>query len=372
MKIAFLMTASDMVLSFRRNLIQHILSRGHKVIVIAYDRERKTEIESLGVKFYCVEQNNRGLNPVSMLKYKYLVQNILRKECPDKVVTFQLKPNTWGVLAAKGARIKSVYSMVEGAGDVFTNKGLKWKIIRLFACFLYKNAFRYSKRVIFLNNDDKAEFVKRGLVSESKTHIIHGIGVDLDRFEKSEINNSQSFLMIARMLENKGVREYCECARIVKKIYPSATFNYIGPEGNIKLADIQGYIEDGSVCYLGKVDDVRCYLRECGVFVLPSYREGVPMSVMEAEATGRPIITCNSIGCRETVLDGNNGFLVAPKNVQALAEKCIYMVEHSVEVKKMGANSRAFAEKHFDQKIINNRVCEIIEVMDESFACTGI
>ena len=361
MKIVFIMTASDMVLSFRRNLIQHILSRGHEVVVIAYDRERKTEIESLGVKFYCVEQNNRGLNPLLLLKYKGFVQKILKQERPDKVFTFQLKPNTLGVFAARGAGIKSVYSMVEGAGDVFANNGLSWKIIRIFACFLYRCAFNYSQGIIFLNNDDKAEFVRRGLVKENKAHVIKGIGVDLERFEKSELTNVKHFLMIARMLENKGVLQYCECAREVRKKYPSARFDYIGPEGNIKIEDINRYIEDGSICYLGKVNDVRSYLHDCGVFVLPSYyREGLPMSVMEAEATGRPIITCNSIGCRETVLDGYNGFLVDPKNVQVLAEKCIYMIEHSAEVKKMGANSRAFAEKYFDQKKINKIICEII------------
>ena len=140
---------------------------------------------------------------------------MIREICPDIVVTFMLKPNTFGVLAAKKAGVKSIYSMVEGAGDVFINGGLKWKAIRAVVCGLYRRAFRHSRKVFFLNNDDKAEFIQKRLVTSEQCEVIHGIGVDLDKFAYRPMKNRQTFLMVARMLRTKGVFEYCECAKSV-------------------------------------------------------------------------------------------------------------------------------------------------------------
>ena len=166
--------------------------------------------------------------------------------------------------------------------------------------------------------------------------------------------------MVARMLKSKGVYEYLECARKVKKVYPSATFNYLGAEGDISVKDIQEYIDDGTINYLGVVKDVRPYLEECSMLILPTYREGLPVSVMEAESVGRAIITTNSVGAKETLKDGYNGFLVEVKNIAQLTEKVLYLLENKEKIKEMGQNSRIFAEQNFDKEKINNEIYQIV------------
>lgn len=361
MKCFLLVNKSESVLNFRGSLIRELKSRGHWVGVIAQDDERLSDIETLGIRFYCVRQDNRGMNPFSILRYFNEVRKILGAENPDTVFTFQVKANTFGVFAARAAGIRNIFSMVEGAGDVFIKQSLPWKLIRLVICLLYRMAFSFSRKVFFLNREDKAEFRTRKLVPEEKCVVIPGIGVDLERFAQQTVTDCRSFLMVARLHREKGVMEYCECARQVKKQYPDASFSFLGPEREIKAADIQSYLDDGSVTYLGAVSDVRPYLHRCGVLVLPSYREGVPMSVMEAEAVGRAILTTDVPGCRDTVKDGFNGFLVPVRDADAMAEKCVYFLEHPEEVVRMGQNSRRFAEEHFDQKMINAEIIGILE-----------
>ena len=359
-KILLICSTSASVIGFRKALIEKLQSKDFSVSVIAFDKRYKDDIESRGIKFFCINDQNRGVNPLKVLtlieRYKKIIEDI----SPNIVFTFMLKPNTFGVLAAKKAGVKNIYSMVEGAGDVFINNTLKWKLVRFVVCRLYKKAFRNVRKVFFLNEDDKREFINRGLVQSGQCEIIHGIGVDLERFSYRPIKNRRTFLMVARMLKTKGIYEYCECARLVRKKYPDAVFNYLGAEGNVKVVDIQEYIDDGSVRYLGTTNDVRPYLEECTAFILPSYREGLPMSIMEAEASGRAIITSDNVGCRDTVREGYNGFLVEKGNAQGLAEKAIRCIEHPEETEQMGRNSRTFAEEHFDQEKINEKIIRII------------
>lgn len=355
MKCILLVTKSETVLTFRQCLIRHLLQQGHTVGVVAYDADRRQEIEALGAAFYCVRQENRWLNPFAIVWYAQQIKRILKREKPDLVFTFQLKPNTFGVLASACAGVKRIYAMVEGAGDVFTYDTLKWKLIRLVSCTLYKVALRHTQTVFFLNGEDKQEFVTRRLVPEEKCRVIPGIGVDLERFACRPVTNQRTFLMVARMLKTKGVLEYCKCARLVRQKYPDARFCYLGAEGTVTVADIREYIDDGSVEYLGTTKDVRPYLEACTAFVLPSsYREGLPMSIMEAEATGRCVLTCDNVGCRDTVIDGYNGYLIPCGDYEALARKCIEVIEHPELALQMGANSRAFAEQKFDEKTINS------------------
>ena len=355
------MTESANVINFRKKLIQFLQEKGHSVCVIAHDNLREKDIRDLGVDFYCVKQDNRGLNPFAILKYNKNLKSIIKKENPDVVFTFQLKPNTFGTKAAKKAGVKNIYSMVEGMGDVYIKTGFKCKIIRTVVNKLYKSAFKTSKAVFFLNNDDKNEFIKRKLVNENKCHVINGIGIDLKHFEQKPLKNNNTFLMVARMLKSKGIIEYCECAREVKKLYPFATFNYLGGESDVTVADIKEYIDDGSVNYLGVVKDVRPFLEDCCAFVLPTYyREGLPMSIMEAESMGRAIITTNSVGAKETVKDGYNGFLINTQDSGAITEKVIWCLENPAEVALMGQNARQYAEEYFDCNKINELVYDII------------
>lgn len=359
-RVLLICVSSQSVINFRKNLILRLKDEGCEVTVVAFDNEYEEAILSLGVDFYSVKDKNRSTNPLNILSLQRKYEQIIERVNPDIVFTFMLKPNIFGVLAAHKKGIENIFSMVEGAGDVFINNTPKWKLVRFVVCCLYKQAFKHSKVVFFLNNDDKSEFIERGLVKAEQCEIIHGVGVDLNRFEFKPIKNDRTFLMVARMLKTKGVLEYCECARIVKKKYPDAVFNYLGAEGTVTLADIKEYIEDGSVNYLGTVSDVRPYLEDCTAFVLPSYREGFPMSILEAESVGRPIITYDSIGCKEAVEDTYNGFLVPMKDIESLCEKCICLIDNFDMAKTMAENSRKLAEQKFDQNIINKQIESII------------
>ncbi len=360
-KVLFLCATSNSVKNFRRGLIRKFQEEGYQVGVSAFDDDNKELIESFGVDFFCaVKTKNKSLNPFQIIAQKKYYKKLIKEYQPDSVCTFVLKPNTIGVQSAYKAGIRNIYSFVEGEGEVFLNNSFKWKCIRLIVCNWYKRAFKKVKKVFFLNQDDKTDFLNRKLVKLEKCEVIPGVGVDLDRFTFEPVKNTNTFLMVARMLRTKGVREYCECARRVKRIHPEAIFQYMGAEGNIKLVDIQEYIDDGSIQYLGTTIDVQPYWAACGCCVLPSYREGVPACVMEAESTGRMVITSDTVGCKETVKEGYNGFLVPLKDVETLVEKCIWVLENPDEMVKMGENARQFVEEHFDSKKINQQIFEIV------------
>ena len=356
-KILLITPTSGQIVGFRAKLIEALQQNEYEVYAIAFDAEHKREIESRNIKFYCVEGKNRSLNPFKTLSLKNKCCEIIKEVKPDCVFTFMLKPNIFGVLAAKKAGVEQICSMVEGGGDVFINNGFKWKVIRSVVCRLYKKAFKNCKKVFFLNKDDKAEFIGRNLVKESQCKvIIGGIGVDLEKFAYKPIKNHRTFLMVARMLKTKGVYEYCKCVRIVKQKYPDAVFNFLGAEGTVTLEDIKEYIDDGSLNYLGTTNDVRPFYEDCYAYILPSYREGMPVSIMEAEATGRTIITTDVNGCRDTVVDEYNGFIVPRGDYNQMAEKVIWCIEHPTETEQMGKNARTFAEGNFNQKNINDKI----------------
>lgn len=360
MKILLVCTRSRVLVNFRKKLIEKLQENGHEVCGLAFDRENEELLKERGVKLYSFSDANRSLNPFKVLSLKNRYAKAIKDINPDLVFTFMLKPNVYGVQGAKKAGFTNIYSMVEGTGDVFVYNSLKWKLIRGYVCHGYKKAFKHSKKVFFLNTDDKADFVKRGLVKAEQTELIHGIGIDLDRFEYQPIENNHTFLMIARLLKTKGVYEYCEAAKIVKQKYPNAVFNLLGAEGTVTAQDILEYTENGIVNYLGKTDDVRPYIREASVHVLPSYKEGLGLVNAEAGAVGRPIITGNTNGTRDTVVDGYNGFLVPIKNAQAIAEKMIYFLENPDKIEEMGRNARQLAVERFDHRNINEKICRVI------------
>ena len=362
MKILLVCTKSIVLVNFRKKLIEKLQAEGHEVCGLAFDNDNEELLKERGVKLFYFSDANRSLNPFKILSLKKRYAKAIKEINPDLVFTFMLKPNIYGVQGAKKAGYTNIYSMVEGAGDVFIYNSLKWKLIRKYVCHGYKKAFKNSKKIFFLNSDDKKDFVKRGLVKDEQCELVHGIGVDLEHFEYQPIENKQTFLMIARLLHTKGVFEYCESAKIVKEKYPNATFNIVGPEGTIKAEDLKSYTETGIINYLGAATDVRSFIKDCGIYVLPSYREGFSVSIMEAQAVGRAVITGDTNGTRDAVDDGYNGFLVPIKNSKALAEKMIYFLENQDMVTKMGNNARKRAEESFDHRVINEKICKIIGV----------
>lgn len=353
MKIVFITPNSQQVIGFRAELIAALQAAGHSVVTISFDDSCREEIEKRNIEHYSVGGSNRSLNAFKMLGLKGRIKKVIKGVRPDMVFTFMLKPNIFGTRAAKAAGVKVIYSMVEGAGDVFINDGLKWKFIRRVVCAMYRKSFKIPNKVFFLNDGDLKEFVARGLVAPDKCDIVCGIGVDTEKFLPSPVENRRTFLMIARMLKTKGVMEYCRAARLVRQKYPDAVFNYLGGEGSVRLQDIQEYVDDGSVKYLGMTDDVRPYLKECTALVLPSYREGFPVAVMEAMATGRAVIASDVNGCRDAVEDGYSGLLASPRDAEDLADKIIRCIENPEKTEEFGANGRKIAAERFDRRLVN-------------------
>lgn len=361
-KVLLICGISQTVITFRLSLIKAMQNKGYIVSVIALDDDYKDEILANGIEFYSVDAENRSLNPFGMKKLQNEYYALIKSIIPDMVFSFMLKPNIFGVRAARKAGVNLIFSMVEGVGDVFIYNNFKWRIIRKFVCKMYQRSFKYSKKIFFLNNDDKSEFLSRKLLKTEQCEIIDGIGVDVNYFGYKPIENYNTFLMIARMLETKGVLEYCQAARIVKQKYPEAIFNYLGAEGTLKISDIKEYIDDGSVNYLGVTRDVRPYIKECAVYVLPSYREGMPVSIMEAASVGRPIITTNVPGCKDVVINELNGFLVDKANVDQLVDKMTFFLENANKVNEMSKSSRTLACEKFDKDIINKKILSILEL----------
>lgn len=364
-KILMICNTSQNICTFRMPLIKKLQQEGYEVTTITFDNEYEESLKNEGIKLYYINDKNRSLNPFKILSLKKRYYKIIKEVQPDVVFTFQLKPNSFGAPAAKKAGVKNIYSMVEGAGDAFINKGLKWKLIKFVVKFLYRKAFKNSQKVFFLNNDDKIEFEQLKLVQPEQSVVVHGIGVDLEKFAFKKVNtNSNKFIMIARMLKTKGIFEYCKCAELVKKTHSEAEFMYLGGEGSVKIEDIKAYIDNGTINYLGTTKDVRPYLEQSLILMLPSYREGIPMTIMEAEAMGRGIIASNRVGCKDTVEEGVNGYLVEQQDVEEMAKRCVQILENKNLAVELGKNARKFAETNFDQKIINQQIFEIIKLKD--------
>lgn len=359
-KITLISNRNYSVKKFRMGLIKALLNEGYDVsLIIIDDSNERLTIDN--VEIHYINENNRSINPFNKLRLQKKIEDILNKIKPDKVFTFQVSPNTFGAIAAYNCGVKKIFSMVEGAGDVFFYDTLKWKIIRFFTCNLYKKAFKNCKKVFFLNNDDKNEFIERKLVKEEQCVVIPGIGVDTDYFAYKPIKNTNTFLMVARMMPAKGILDYCEVARRVKKIHPEAVFNYIGEEFTLTKKDIQEYIDDGSINYLGWIEDVRPYYEDCYCYISMShYREGIPMVIMEAASTGRATIAIDNIGTKEIVINDYSGYLLTSNDLHHIVNKVLYALENVEETLKLGKNASYIMKEKFNFVKINSYIVRII------------
>jgi glycosyltransferase involved in cell wall biosynthesis len=238
-------------------------------------------------------------------------------------------------------------------------------VLKVLVSALYRIALFKAEAVIFQNNDNRDTFTRLKIVPEKKCFVVSGSGVNLQHFDQMPIKSGPpTFLLIARLLGEKGIREYALAAKMVKEQYPDAIFNLLGPEDpspdGVPLQEVQEWHGKGVVRYLGVSNDVRTDLAACHVFVLPSYHEGMPRTVLEAMSIGRPILTTSAPGCRETVVSGENGFMVPDRDADALAERMIWFIEHRDQWERMGKRSREMAEERFDVRIINRELMEIM------------
>jgi glycosyltransferase involved in cell wall biosynthesis len=353
---------------FREDMMNAMINNGHEVIAAAPESEEEwgQKFKDRNIKYVSIKGIERtGTNPLKDILGFFSIHKAIKREKPDKIFAYQAKTIIYGCIASKLSGIKDIYALMGGLGSVFRNKdgkGLARDILKI----EYKVAFNCCRKVFFQNSDDSNEIVSAGLIKDKNIVMINGSGVNLNKFTKKPMPSNPIFLFVGRIIKDKGIIEYTEAAKEVKEKYPEARIQIVGyfdtnPTA-IKEEEIYQLVEDGIIEYLGPTDDVRPFLEKCSVYVLPSYHEGTPKSVLEAMATGRPIITTDAPGCRETVIDGTNGFLVPVKNAVSLAEKMIWMIEHKEESAKMGQESLRICKDKFDVNKVNKVILETMNL----------
>lgn len=366
MKFLLISPKNRTVYNFRGDLIKEIINKGYEVVVTGPNEENVEKILELGARFIVVPMNKTGTSFFGDLRYYKELVKIIKKEKPDVTLGYTIKPVAYGALAASRSGVQNINCLITGAGYTFIAKSAKARIIGLIVRILYRIGLYKANHVIFQNRDDQSEFCQRKLVRKSKTAVVNGSGVNLDIFTQSPLPETTTFLMISRFLKSKGIIEYLEAAKIVKEKYPHIKFYLLGKyetamQDAVPQDFIEKFINSGIVERFEETKDVRPYYEMCSVYVLPSYREGTPRTVLEAMASGRPIVTADSPGCRETTIDGKNGFLVPVKDSQALAEKMEWFIEHPERIAEMGKESRRYVEEKFDVRKVNS---EMIRLMD--------
>lgn len=359
-KVVLLGSYAPSLINFRGPLIAALVARGHQVHAVAPDIDEgiAAQVRRLGAEPVAVSLARTSMDPLGALATRRELTALFRRIRPDAVIAYTIKPTVIGAAAARAAGVPRFIPLVTGLGYAFLG-GLHPKrlLVRAAAIWMYRRAFRRSHFAIFQNEDDRRDLRRFGILPRSlPTGLIAGSGVDTDHFSERPQPAGVSFLMVSRFLRGKGIGEYGEAAMRLKRERPDAKVRLAGwldesPDA-VSQAEIDA-LAAGGVEMLGKLDDVRPALAECSVYVLPSYREGTPRSVLEAMATGRAIVTTDAPGCRETVTEGENGYLVRPKDADALFEAMLRFVESPALAAEMGKASRRIAEEKFDVHKVN-------------------
>jgi len=358
MKFLLISPKNRTVYNFRGELVREIEALGYEVVVTGPDQTDVDKIEALGARFIEIPMNKTGTSIKSDLKYCRALKKLMRQEKPDATLGYTVKPVIYGSIAAKLAGVKNINSMITGGGYTFIATTPKARVLGLIVRSLYRVGLGVSDRVIFQNTDDRDEFTSRHLVSADKCRVVNGSGVDTERFKPVPLPDAPSFFMLSRLLKSKGVGEYLEAARLVKKDFPEVLFFLLGKiETDMQDALPEDYIRsfeaDGTVERFEETSEVRPYYGQCGVYVLPSYREGTPRTVLEAMAMGRPILTTDTQGCRSTVINGETGFLVPTRDVESLAEKIRWFIKNWNRIPEMGEKGRRYCEEKYDVRKVN-------------------
>ena len=338
-----------------------LISRGEKVYVAVPDVPAgsvlRLEMEALGLIVHEIPLKRTGMNPVSDLTLLVYLVALMRQIKPQRVLCYTVKPVIYGVIAATLARVPYRYALITGLGYAFQG-GNSRTFVRSLVKVLYKVALKFADKVFFQNSDDEALFRELGLIDVStNTCLVNGSGVDLVEFAVSPLPSKVTFLFIGRLLGDKGVREYVEAARIVREKFPDTEFGLVGwiddnPD-SVEQDELEKWIVESTIKFYGKLEDVRPAITGCSVYVLPSYREGTPRTVLEAMAMGRPVITTDAPGCRETVINGRNGFLVSVRSIDELVVAMRQFINDPSLVVGMSKCSRELAEDKYDVYKVN-------------------
>lgn len=370
MRIVICVNTAWNLMNFRAGLIRALVSAGYEVVAVAPDDKYAAGLQALGCRFVPFHMENGGTNPLKDALLLWRFTRLFARERPDVYLGYTVKPNVYGSLAAHMLGIP-VINNIAGLGAVFIKDGwLVWVVRRL-----YRAALRRSAKVFFQNRDDQQLFIGGGLVQSDVTELLPGSGIDLDHFvpnPKSTSNGGNSkfrFLLIARMLRDKGVGEYVDAARLVRKQFPQVECCLLGPldvqnPAAVSRAEMDAWVASGDVNYLGVSDDVRTEIADADCVVLPSYREGTSRTLLEAAAMARPIITTDAVGCREVVRDSVNGYLCNVRDAADLAQKMEKMLSLSSEQRvEMGRRGRQKVESEFDEQIVVGKYLRAIKAL---------
>ncbi|MCE7865041.1 MAG: glycosyltransferase family 1 protein [Bacteroidetes bacterium CHB5] len=363
MKVAIVLNTSWNIYNFRLNFVRALLAKGYQVHTIAPHDKYTHLLEELGCTHHDLKMDSRGANPIKDLGLMVELWGIYRKVRPDIILHYTIKPNVYGTLAASVLRIPTINNVC-GLGTVF----LKNNLVSAFAMMLYKLAFRFPRKVFFQNPDDLALFLNKKLISAKTADLIPGSGIDLSHFTPVEFkrNNPFTFLLISRLITDKGVMEFVDAVKKLKQKGMVARFQILGakdPEHarGIRLSVIDEWIKSGTIEYLGTSDDVRNFINQADCVVLPSYREGTPRTLLEAASSSKPIVATDVPGCHHVVEDNYNGLLCKSQNADDLALKMEKMFAFdNPTLKKLGENGRKKIEVEFDEKIVITKYLQAI------------
>ncbi len=352
--------------NFRKPVVQSLLSNGHRVTVLAPPDEAVADLVDLGCVFVPLEMNAKGLNPVDEVRLWQRLRRQFRADQPDVILSYTIKNNIFGALAAKSLGIPFLPN-VSGLGTGFLSGGALQFVVEQ----LYKRAFRNLPAVFFQNEDDQNMFIARNLVTPSQTRLLPGSGIDLNHFAPKPLPSGKPpiFLMIARLLRDKGVFEFVEAARSIRATDPSIRFQLLGAAGSdnrsaISMDTVTGWVNEGTIEYLGTTKDVRPAIEAATCVVLPSYREGAPRTLIEAASIARPLIATDVPGCRSVVDNNVNGYLCAVQNAQSLTEAMHrFLALSPTEQSALGLAGRAKMEREFDQALVIQSYFEAIRAV---------
>lgn len=363
------------LINFRGELIKSLASHKLKVYACAGGESDhiKNWFDKAGVNFIPLPLDRTGVNPFNDLFFFYKLILTIKKINPDIVLAYTVKPIVYGLLASRICKVKNCYALITGLGYAFMpSKSFKQRFVNIIVRSLYKFSLKSINSVFFQNEDDMNFFLDKDIISKSvSTKKVNGSGVDLDYYTHIKPHSRDygvNFLLIARLLKDKGIYEYVNAANIVHEIFPkkNISFSILGPldsnPESINFEEVQQWKIKGLIKYLGESDDVRPYIEKCSVYVLPSYREGMPRSVLEAMSMGRAIITTDVPGCKETVISGKNGYLVKVKSPQELATAMIKFIENDKLIDEMGLYSRRLAREKFNVHEINSIMLEEMKI----------
>jgi glycosyltransferase involved in cell wall biosynthesis len=364
--VAIVASLATSLINFRRPLIERLLAAGHRITAIAPHCERtERALHGMGIVFIGISLSRTALNPVADALLVIRLARILRRISPDCVLSYTAKPVIYGTIAARIAGVPQIAAMITGLGYSFTSgSGVLRRIARAILCRLYRSALRFTCVVFFQNPDDLELFTSLRLLGDRNTKIINGSGVDTSWFVQRAPPDDLSFLMIARLLTDKGIREYVEACGIIKARHPSIPCRLAGwidsNPAAIRASELSEWVNSGTIEYLGRLEDVRPALAQCGVYVLPSYREGTPRTVLEAMSTGRAVITTNAPGCKETVVSGETGLLIPVRDAKSLASAMEMFVTLEADWRAMGTAGRRLAESKYDARLVSDSIASTL------------